>query len=234
MARIVVPLYPHHVTQRGNRRQPTFFGTADYREYLRLIERAKRRSGVTILAYCLMPNHVHFAVVPQHRGSLHQFFAEAHRRYSYRINRREGWHGHLWQSRFYSNAMDEAHLISTVRYIELNPVAAGLCLRPEEWPWSSVHAHLLQVDDRLVSVAPMLERVSDWREYLAAPELESNLVSIRKHARTGRPLGSEDFLQEIELITGRSLRNKKPGRRSDNPSGTALDSHESAGLSTNK
>jgi putative transposase len=203
------------VTQRGSRRQRTFFSVSDYREYMRLVARAKRRADVDILAYCLMPNHVHFALVPNRTDSLHKLFAEAHRRFAYRVNLREGWRGHLWQSRFHSNVMDEVHLISTVRYIEMNPVAAGLCARPEDWPWSSVHAHLAQEDDCLVSVLPMLERVPDWRDYLQVQDEKARLDRIRKHAGTGRPLGGDEFLRELELITGQVLCKKKPGPNRD-------------------
>ena len=95
VARVVVPHYPHHVTQRGNRRQQTFFSDDDYRAYIELLIGAKAKAGVEVWAYCLMPNHVHLVVVPEHENSLAAFFSEAHRRYTRRINFREGWRGHL-------------------------------------------------------------------------------------------------------------------------------------------
>lgn len=211
MARLVVPRYPHHVTQRGNRRQPTFFCDADYDAYIGLLVKAKAVAGIDIWAYCLMPNHVHLVVVPNHADSLSLLFRDAHLRYTLRINRRQGWQGHLWQERFHSFVMDERHLLATVRYTELNPVRAGLCRRPEEWPWSSVHAHLRAANDHLVDVAPMLQRISDWRRYLDWPEPSAELETIRAHARNGRPAGDEIFLGTLEDMTGRSLRKKRPG-----------------------
>jgi len=211
MARVVVPNYPHHVTQRGNRRQQTFFSVDDYRAYLKLLANAKWKAGVEVWAYCLMPNHVHLVVVPEHKDSLSVFFSDAHRQYSRQVNDREGWRGHLWQERFHSFAMDEQYLLATVRYTELNPVRARLCSRPENWKWSSVHAHLKARDDALVTVSPMLERISNWPGYLDIQSSDPHLDAIRKHARTGRPIGNKAFLISLEHLTGRCLVKGKPG-----------------------
>ena len=126
MARVVVPHYPHHITQRGNRRQQTFFCNSDYLFYLHLLKEAKDLTQVDIWAYCLMPNHVHLVLVPEQQDGLAAFFSEAHRRYTKKINSREGWQGHLWQERFHSCVMDEPHLLAGVRYVELNPVKAEM------------------------------------------------------------------------------------------------------------
>jgi len=197
-ARLVVPGYPHHVTQRGNRRQRTFFSERDYRAYLNLIAEAKERAGVEIWAYCLMPNHVHFVAVPAEKDSLALLFRYAHSRYTRRINIRENWVGHLWQERFHSAVMDEQYLLATVRYIELNPVSAGLCSHPTQWSWSSVHAHKSGADAGIVTVAPLLLMVSDWDRYLDTVDSENTIKRIRKNTRTGRPIGDEDFLEELE------------------------------------
>ncbi len=215
MARVVVPNYPHHVTQRGNRRQQTFFSEDDYQAYVELLVKAKANAGVDIWAYCLMPNHVHLVVVPQHTGSLSTLFSEAHRRYTCRINSREGWRGHLWQERYHSCVMDEQYLRATVRYTELNPVRAGLCDRPEDWFWSSTHAHLASEDDSLVTVDPMLERISDWADYLKTKGSASEFDFIRKHARTGRPMGGDSFVSKLEQLTGHRLVREKPGPKLD-------------------
>ena len=110
LARVVAPGLPHHVTQRGNRREQVFFEDDDYRAYLALIDGAARRSRTEVWAYCLMPNHVHFIMVPSHEVGLRETFAGAHRRYTGRINARFGQIGHLWQGRFSSTVMDERHL----------------------------------------------------------------------------------------------------------------------------
>jgi len=213
MARLVVPGYPHHVTQRGNRRQQTFFCIDDYRAYIQLLADARAAAGVQIWSYCLMPNHVHLVVVPTQNDSLAAFFKEAHRRYTRQINFREGWRGHLWQERFHSFVMDERHLLAAVRYVELNPVRANLCGRAGDWEWSSAQAHLRGTDDGLVTVAPMLERIGNWAGYLGAPESAKRLEALREHSRTGRPAGSKGFIKQLERLTGRELLKGKPGRK---------------------
>ena len=126
LARVIAPGMPHHVTQRGNRRQQTFFGEEDYQHYLELISRFCRAEQVAIWAYCLMTNHVHLIVVPQSAESLRRAIGEAHRRYTRRINFREGWRGHLGQGRFASFVMDEDQLLTAARYVEFNPVRARI------------------------------------------------------------------------------------------------------------
>lgn len=211
IARIVVPGYPHHITQRGNRRQTTFFSAADYRAYMDLLADHKVEFGLDIWAYCLMPNHVHLVVVPSEQQSLSTCLARTHRKYALQINERYGWRGHLWQERFYSFVMDEPHLFAAVRYTELNPVRAGLCTRPEGWRWSSARAHLNAEDDKLVKVTPMLERISRWDDYLASGDSDGRWVDIRRHTKTGRPAGGVEFLRRVETTTGRVLRRGKPG-----------------------
>ena len=211
MPRLVVPGYPHHVTQRGARRMKTFFSRADYSYYLDLVSHYKDEAGVEIWAYCLMPNHVHFVAVPEEEDSLSRLFKETHRRYTRHVNFRKGWKGHLWQERFHSFVMDEQYLLATVRYVELNPVKARLCELAEEWEWSSTGSHILGCDDRIVSVAPMLGRISDWRSYLSQGESDNDQATIRQCLSSGRPAGDELFTRHLEQLTGRDLRKKKPG-----------------------
>ncbi len=132
---------PHHVTQRGNRRQQTFFNDGDYRQYLDLMQHWCLQHQVAIWAYCLMPNHVHLILVPPSEESLCRAVGEAHRRYTRHINFREGWRGHLWQGRFASFVMDEPYLLAAARYVERNPVRARLVSQAADWPWSSAAAH---------------------------------------------------------------------------------------------
>jgi putative transposase len=212
MARVVVPNYPHHVTQRGNRRQKTFFRDTDYKYYLELMSVFSRKAGTEIWAYCLMPNHVHLVMVPSEENGLRAALGEVHRRYTGYINCREGWRGHLWQERFHSFVMDEEYLLATVRYVERNPVAARLCDKPEQWRWSSAQAHIEGKADGLVRVQPMLGRIDDWHSYLTdsnEPSVDDQV--IRKHARTGRPLGAKAFISDLELLTGKRLARRKPG-----------------------
>lgn len=211
MARVVIPSVPHHVTQRGNRRQRVFFSDSDYQFYKSLLARFCQKEAVQVLAYCLMPNHVHVVMVPQEENGLHRSLAETHRRYTRHINFRENWKGYLWQGRFSSFPMDPAYLYSAVRYIELNPVSAKLCASPELWKWSSASAHLEGRDDDLVSVEPMLKQVTDWRRYLGEGVQSKISADFQRHERTGRPLGSETFVDQLEQICGRSLRPRKTG-----------------------
>jgi putative transposase len=119
------------------------------------------RCGVEIWAYCLIPNHIHLIAVPQSEDDLLWATGETHRRCTRHINFLKNWRGHLWQGRFASNVMDESYLIVAARYIELNPVRAGLVSQPTEYRWSSANAHRAGPDDKLAEVKPLLELVSD-------------------------------------------------------------------------
>ena len=211
LARLVGPGLPHHITQRGNRRQTTFFCDEDYLAYVELMADWCSRFNVEVWAYCLMPNHVHLIAVPSSEHGLRRAIGEAHRRYSRRINFREGWRGHLWQGRFASYPMDEMYLLAAARYIELNPVRTGLVKSPGVYPWSSAAAHLTGRDDMLVKAAPLLERVENWVTFLAEEYSDAEAEAIRRHERTGRPLGNDDFLSKLERALHRSVRPGKPG-----------------------
>jgi len=212
LARVVAVGYPHHITQRGNRRQTTFFGDDDYRAYLDLLRRFGPAARLDVWAWCLMPNHVHLIVVPQGADALRAGLAETHRRYTRRVNFREGWRGHLWQERFASFVLGQGHLWAAVRYVERNPVRAGLVGRPEDWPWSSARAHLGLEADRLVRPVPALAAFGPWRHYLSETDREADLAQFRRHGRTGRPCGPESFIRQLEAATGRALVPRRPGR----------------------
>ena len=213
IARVVAPGLPHHVTQRGNRRQKTFFFEEDYDEYIRLMSEWCSRWKVEVWAYCLMPNHVHMIVVPESEEGLRCAIGEAHRRYTRLINFREGWRGHLWQGRFASFPMDENYLLAAVRYVELNPVRARLVENPEAYQWSSAVAHILGKDDNLVKVKPLLEIVGDWKGVLLGGISEDEAEKIRHHEKTGRPLGGEGFVSKLEDALDRILKPQKSGRK---------------------
>jgi putative transposase len=210
-ARLVVPGYPHHVTQRGARRQQTFFSDDDYTAYLALLDQQLPKADSEILAYCLMPNHVHFIVVPHRRNSLATLLQRTHARYARRVNKRNDWRGHLWQERFHSFVMDEDHLLAAGRYVELNPVRAGLSVRADEWPWSSVHFHLGRTFDPLIQSGGMSSYVADWASYLDESSLDDRFDDLRRCTRNGRPAGSRHFIEDLEFATGRRLIRRKPG-----------------------
>jgi putative transposase len=211
IARVVVPGLPHHVTQRGNRRQQTFFVDEDYAEYRPLMAKSCERCGTETWAYCLMPNHVHLVMVPSTEYGLRCALGESHRRYTQMINFRHGWRGHLWQERFHSFVMDEPHLLAAARYIERNPVRARLCQTAEQWSWSSTCAHLHGEDDEVVRVRPLLDLIPTWASYIADPDVDRSGEKYHLHARTGRPLGSDAFIERVEARLGRVLRRQKPG-----------------------
>ena len=133
-ARVVIPGVPHHVTQRGNNRQPVFDSPDDRRRYLELLGRHAERCGARLLAYCLMTNHVHLIAVPDRETSLAQALGRTHSEYALALNRAQGRSGHIWQNRYFSCALSASHLWSAVRYVELNPVRAGLATAAWEWP----------------------------------------------------------------------------------------------------
>ena len=214
IARFVVPGLPHHVTQRGNRREAVFFGDDDYSLYLDLLAEACRAAGVAVWAYCLMPNHVHLILTPSTADGLARALGKAHRRYSGFVNARLRTTGHLFQSRFGSVVMDEEHLIVAARYVALNPVRAGLVARAEDWPWSSVRAHLQREGGGFVEVEPLLTRMNGRFDDLLAPEPDAEkLVALRAAEGIGRPLGSPAFIDRVAMLTGREPRRRKPGRK---------------------
>jgi putative transposase len=211
IARIVVPHVPHHVTQRGNRRQDVFFGDADYEAYLALLAEHTRREDVAVWAWCLMPNHVHLLLVPSSEDGLRAALGEAHRRYSQAVNRRQDWRGFLWQGRFASCPTDEAHSYAAARYIELNPVRAGLAATPEAWPWSSARAHLTGKEDGVTAIDGLGIPPRDWADFLGLGLDDETRETIRAGERTGRPLGDAGFVALLEEATGRVLARQKPG-----------------------
>ena len=218
IARIVAPGLPHHVTQRGNRRQETFFCDEDYRAYLSLLVEWCGRQGTRIWAYCLMPNHVHLIVVPSQPDGLARAIGEAHRRYTRRVNSRQGWRGYLWQGRFASFVMDEPYLMAATRYVERNPVKAGLAERAEDWPWSSAGAHVAGRGDAVAEGDWLTERIAgwvcSWGEYLRDPDEAALAKAMHTRENTGRALGDEGFLKKLGASLGRPLLPKRPGRRS--------------------
>lgn len=217
LPRVVLPNTPHHVSQRGNRRQTVFFDDDDYAAYCELIATFASRADTRILAYCLMPNHVHFVMIPATTDGLRATLGEAHRRYAQRINNRADWRGHLWQDRFHSFPMDESHFLMAMRYVELNPVQAGMVSTPEQWPWSSARAHLWGRTDPLVDGREAGHFVGDWSSYLAEGMPASQSKTIESHLSTGRPMGDTSFIERAEQQLNRPLQKRRPGRKPKQP-----------------
>ena len=218
-ARMIVPGAPHHVTQRGNRREPIFLEPGDEAIYLDLLSARLERHGVACWAYCLMPNHVHLILTPSDETGLARAVGEAHRRYTAFVGARGRWTGHLFQSRFNSVAMDEDHLIAAFRYVALNPVKAGLAKAAADWPWSSAAAHLAGQSTRHVVVEPALSRIGDFAAFIGArdPGVEARWGEVLKAEGIGRPVGAQDWVRELERRLGQDFSPRKRGRKPKAP-----------------
>ena len=171
-ARVVFPGVAHHVTQRGNDRQDIFFGDSDRRLYLRYLRESAVREGVELSAYCLMSNHVHLVLTPEREDSLARALGRTHLMYAQYVFKAQGRSGHLWQSRFYSCPLDEAHAHNASAYVELNPVRAGIVASPWEYAWSSAAAHCGVGGDpsRMLDLGRWFDRmpIATWKGTLAA------------------------------------------------------------------
>ncbi len=210
IARVIIPGIPHHVTQRGNRRQTVFFNDQDRIEYLRILKEQGQRFGASFWAYCLMENHVHIVAVPESRDSLSQAIGQAHLRYTRRINFREGWRGYLWQGRFASYPMDERYLLAAIRYVERNHVRAGIVQKAEDYLWSRARAHVERIKDPLITNCFLLDEIKDWSEFISV-EHEDERSQVEAHSQTGYPLGSMDFIKKLENAINRVLKKQKTG-----------------------
>lgn len=214
IARVVVPGLPYHVTHRGNRKQPVFMRPRDRNVYRRWLEEYADLYRLRVWAYCLMTNHIHILAVGERRYSLAKAMGCCQRRYATWINRRHDWSGHLWANRFYSTLLDEKHLWMAVKYVELNPVRAGLVSRAEEWPWSSARAHAWGRPDSLLSRdRPFPGSVRDWSAWLSTGLDEAIADRIRRNTKTGRPTGNNGFVDRLEVKLGRPLRPARRGPR---------------------
>ncbi|MBN4073292.1 transposase [Mariprofundus ferrooxydans] len=207
---------PHHITQHGNRRDDVFFNDEDRLAYLEWLQGYCEKHAVDILAYCLMSNHIHLIAVPQANDGLQKVLKPLHMRYAQRINRAHGWRGHLWQGRFFSSPLDEAYLWSAVRYVERNPVRAGMVKRAEDYRWSSAAAHCGLRDDALLADRMLKDQdvvVADaWSGWLAVEEENRRLDMLRKHVEKGLPCGSDDFVERLGILAGRMLQLRPQGR----------------------
>jgi putative transposase len=162
-----------------------------------------------------MPNHVHIVAVPSDADGLRRTFRHVHRHYTGFINARLRVTGHLWQGRFSSVAMDEPHFVTALRYVALNPVRARLVERAEDWPWASTRALIAGEDDHVAKVAPALKRVGDFAAFLDERFDEPlTYAALRKAESVGRPVGSSEWLADMEQRTGLKL---APGRRGRKP-----------------
>jgi putative transposase len=225
LPRVAIPDIPHHVTQRGNARQPVFAHDSDRATYLQLLRQYFELYQVALLGYCLMSNHVHLIAVPRTATALADALRQTHGRYAAYWNARLPSSGHVWQGRFYSCPLDESHLWEALRYVELNPVRAHMVANAVEWKWSSAATHCDDAPDACLEMTRWQARWNPaaWRDYLAAGEPDTAIAALRRSTHTGRPLGTPDFVAALEKSTLRLLAPRKGGR----PARSARDSPQS-------
>lgn len=215
IARTVAVEFAHHITQRGNNRQDVFFLDDDRNVYLQLLKQQADKYSLEIVGYCLMNNHVHLVVIPHAEDSLAKAIGRTHFRYSQYINRFHRRSGHLWRGRFYSCALDQRHFWLAMKYIELNPVRAGVCRKPWRYQFSSSAAH---VDPKgrsdVLNLSHWYDMITaeQWRRELADGLSDTELGRLRLNTHTGRPLGGDSFLSKLEKMLGRRVRPLPIGR----------------------
>jgi putative transposase len=219
--RLELPGVPLHLVQRGNNRSPCFFGEIDRRLYLKCLATAALRRGCAIHAYVLMTNHVHLLVTPNEEGAAGAMMQDLGRRYVRVINTIHERTGSLWEGRFKSSLVDsESYLMACHRYIELNPVRAGMVGHPSAYPWSSYGYYSGARPDPIITVhseygrlgAGEEERRAAFRALCAEPLRQRLVDMIREAINTDSAVGSEKFMQRAEEQLGRSVRPPRRGR----------------------
>lgn len=215
LARVVIPNIPYHITQRGNRCDDVFFDDEDRDFYLQTLQEYAKKFAVEVWAYCLMTNHIHLILKPSTEKGLQQVLKPLHMRYAQYINKKMGWKGHLWQGRYFSSALDEAYTYSAVRYIEQNPVRAGMVKDPSEYLWSSARAHLGLDPDGLLSPMPggyAPSSAKEWQVYLNQNTTQESIDIIIRNIEKGLPCGNKEFIEKMEQQSKRDLGYKPIGR----------------------
>ena len=212
LPRYCLPGQPHHVVQRGNNRGAMFARSADYRRFRAYLEIASAEHECAIHAYVLMTNHVHLLITPSRAGAIGRFMQSVGRRYVPYYNWSQGRVGGLFQGRFRATPVDsEQYLFSCYRYIERNPVRAGVVRRPADYRWSSYHANALGEPDAVITPHELYlalgmdasTRQAAYRTVYGQELDEPTLVAIRATARTGWALGGERFREEVTRRTRR-------------------------------
>ncbi len=190
---------PHHITDRGSRRSDVFHDDADRLLYLELMGESCRQFLLRIWAYCLMTNHVHFIAVPDREDSIQRTFHRTNGAYSKRFNAKNRLVGHLWQERPFSCVLAEDHLWNAIRYVERNPIRAGLVEKAGHYRWSSASAHCDgTVDDLLDADWNSRVVMSNWSAWLEGSDNVDFESLIRDRTLAGSPCGGSEFVRDIE------------------------------------
>jgi putative transposase len=220
-SRLVVPGVAMHVIQRGNNRNACFLARSDYLVYQLHLQELARKFACLVHAYCLMTNHVHLLVTPLSEDGCIGLMRELGQRYVQYFNRRQGRTGTLWEGRYRSCLVESArYVLACYRYIELNPVRAGMVQRPDEYEWSSHAGNTGRYSDSLLSPHAELLALGSSQAYagLFDQTFDAALLrEIRESTNAGYPLGSEAFKCAVVAPTGHKLAPGKPGRRAREP-----------------
>jgi putative transposase len=214
IARITGAGYPHHIVERGNNRERIFANPIDYEKYLSFLSKYAEEREVAVLAYCLMPNHIHLLVRPSGEETLAKMMQGVTLCYSKYFNRENGRTGRLWECRYYSTVIDgDRYLWTVTKYIENNPVRAGMVKKPEDYPYSSAKAHILREKDPILK-EPLFDKdeLDEYTRFVKSGEDKRILEEIRKQTRSGKPLGDPEFLQTLSERIGCSLSFRLKGR----------------------
>ena len=214
IARAVALDYPHHIIQRGNNRQKVFFAIDTRKKYLELVNEYAGQWDASVLAYCLMTNHIHLLIKPHQDDSLAKMMQGVSQGYAKYINKRYKRTGRLWESRYYSCVVDEeSYLWQVARYIEKNPKRAGLVKQEEDYPYSSARAHVLDApDDVLTEELFDKEERNSYIEFLKTEPTDKETSNIRKATKIGRPLGDENFIIKIGKLLDRQFQKTAPAK----------------------
>ncbi len=219
--RIIVPNIPLHIIQRGNNRQSCFFEEEDYLFYLDSLKNCAKSSSCSVHAYVLMTNHIHILLTPGNSESAGTLMKHLGQRYTQYINRTYKRSGTLWEGRFRSSIVQqEKYLFSCQRYIELNPLRAGMAKHPGDYPWSSYHSNALGSSSALLSQHFLyqnlgqtdVERQEVYRKLLCHNLKQKELDAIRKAVNGNFALGNRQFEIETGEMLGRRVKPGKPGR----------------------
>ncbi|GAX62655.1 transposase and inactivated derivative [Candidatus Scalindua japonica] len=211
IARVVVPQYPHHITQRGTNKLEIFIDNEDRHHFLKLLNELTNKTESEVGAYCLMDNHFHLLISPNSRDGLGQCLHGTTFRYAQYFNMKYSRSGRLWQNRYFSCPIDKnEYYWAVVKYIEMNPVRAGIVKKPELWDWSSASEHIKGEHDGKINLHKWSKE--DREQYMELILDEKNENNIRKATSTGRPLGGVNFFEKLRGILNRDLSRKKGGR----------------------
>lgn len=224
-ARNYIPGLPYHIVQRGNNREVCFIEPENYDYYLELWQKESLRYGVEVHAYCLMTNHIHVLATPEMSSSISDTMKVVGSRYAQYINKKYQRTGTLWEGRHKSSLVQsELYLLTCHRYIELNPVRAGMVKRPEEYRWSSygVNAYcdagwLSPHEEYKRLGGDAEERARAYRKLFKNQLSNEDVHQLRRTAHYCHPMGSDHFCRQIESRYGIHCGQMKPGRPKNQP-----------------